>query len=333
MKSDTKIDFKLSDWDIVGHENQIEYLKSSVLKNDIAHSYLFSGEEKIGKKRIALTFIKSLMCLSDLRHCNKCISCQQIDKLIHPDVAFISSTGSIKIEAIRGIISKTNLKPFNAPYKVAIINNAENLTNEAANAFLKTLEEPPGQSVIILITKDHSLLLPTIISRLRMIRFFRVPTKDLEKLINGDKDKDLLLKIASGKTGKIFDLINDPTKIIKYENWLEQLDEILSGDKVKNLEYSTQIAKIYDSDPEEVIEMLRFWILIFRDFLDFKHKEPLFFKQNNLNFMETLNTEVIIDIIRYIGYIENKISNINSGINSKLALDLVILKIGKIKKL
>lgn len=329
---------RFSDWQILGHEAQIEYLKSNISQGDIAHAYLFTGEEQIGKKKVAVSFVKALLCKSDLKFCDKCASCTQVEKGIHPDVFILSGNEPIKIEEVRKLISTLNLKPFNSFYKIAVIDNAERLTLEAANALLKTLEEPPGQAVLILITRDSSILLKTIVSRLRIIKFFKLSNEIIEKILDSQNiaqnKKNLVLKVASGKPGRIFDLLSNPEEIEKLEHWFEEFLLLLNQDKATSLNYSFKLTKIYESEPEKVIKILNFWIIILRDLINFKvtANYKSFIKDHfKTEILEELDIYTVVDIINNINSAKEIISNPNSGFNIRLIIDLIVLKIGRLK--
>ena len=139
-------------------------------------SYLYVGPDGAGKRERAKNFAKGVNCLDarDGKPCEACTSCKKIDREIHPDVFFIQPEGAsstIGIDQVREVINKANLKPYEARSKVFIINNAHSMNEVSANAFLKTLEEPPENTVFILISRSKDLLLPTIVSRCHIVRF------------------------------------------------------------------------------------------------------------------------------------------------------------------
>ena len=126
--------------DIKGHTKQIYLLQQNVKKMRLAGAYLFTGPEAIGKSLVAKALAKALNCLENCPEgCDSCISCRKIESNQHPDVHFINKGYSqeIKIEDIRGLREEASLRPYEARYKVFIINDAHNLNDESSNAFLK----------------------------------------------------------------------------------------------------------------------------------------------------------------------------------------------------
>lgn len=174
--------------DIKGQDKPIQVIKEHMLNGRLASAYLFSGPEGVGKSLAAKTLAKAVNCLEGaVDSCDKCPSCLKIDKAQHPDVHTVDSAGSeIKIECIRQLQGEISLKPYEARKKVFIINNAHNLNVASSNAFLKTLEESPGNSLIILVSEKPSLLLKTIISRCRLLKFTPLSRPQLEKILIKD---------------------------------------------------------------------------------------------------------------------------------------------------
>ena len=185
---------------IVGQKQPIDILKKNLEKGIFPHSYLFYGSESIGKKKTAITLAKSLNCLQarPVDSCGQCISCQKIDHGNHPDFFLIepvknSSTAKeeyIRINQIRDLQKKLNFLPYEGTTKVAIIDSAEKMNLQAANAFLKTLEEPPISTVLILIVTNLYQLLPTIVSRCQRIMFNPLPSEEVKKILSKKMEID-----------------------------------------------------------------------------------------------------------------------------------------------
>ncbi len=148
-----------------------------------AHAYLFSGIEGIGKKLVALEFARMLCCpeyAGEPGH--ECGTCEKINRGAHPDVLIEAPLkGSIRIDRIRNLQAFFKYSPIEAPYRVIVIDDAHTMNRAAQNALLKTLEEPPSFGVLILITSKPSSLLPTVLSRLRKIKFAPLARSDVAK--------------------------------------------------------------------------------------------------------------------------------------------------------
>ena len=150
-------------------------LRRSLEHGRLAHAYLFTGPRGTGKVEMARTLAKALNCLKKTDDsCDQCDSCRRINEDIHPDVYWIrpeSKSRRISVDQIRAFERAAHLKSTSARVKVGIIEDADCLGMEASNAFLKTLEEPPAQTIIILLTPQPQRLLPTILSRCLRISF------------------------------------------------------------------------------------------------------------------------------------------------------------------
>ncbi|MGE5308382.1 MAG: ATP-binding protein [Deltaproteobacteria bacterium] len=173
--------------DIRGHDGIVQRLQAAAVSSTAAQAYLFYGPEGVGKFAAAKAFARALNCRGndsarsegmDRRapsglDCGVCSSCSRIDKGSHPDIHIIDEgyTGEIKIDDVRLLQQEIALRPYEARFKVFIINDAHNLNPVAGNALLKTLEETPGKSIIILVTDKPRMLLATIVSRCRRENF------------------------------------------------------------------------------------------------------------------------------------------------------------------
>ncbi len=169
-------------------------MQSALHQRHLGISYLFYGPHGIGKSFVAKQFAKSLNCeAQDTDCCDKCSSCRRINALQYPDLHWIDiqdDSENIKIEQIRTIQEAISLRPFEGKAKVFIINNCQSLTEEAANCLLKVVEEPPLDSVIMLIAASVRLVLPTIASRCQKIRFSNLRRQQADELLQKNYNVD-----------------------------------------------------------------------------------------------------------------------------------------------
>lgn len=164
-------------------------IQSDIRNSTLAGSYLFTGQEGVGKFITALNFAKAVNCAEGgADPCGRCGSCLKIEKRQHPDVYFIEpeTTGVIRIDNIRELKKQLGLRSYEAKKKVFLINDAHKLNSAAANALLKSLEEPGTESLIILVTAKPKLLFKTIISRCRTVRFHPLDREELSRLLRSD---------------------------------------------------------------------------------------------------------------------------------------------------
>ncbi len=159
--------------DIYGHEKQIALLKSAITGGRLAHAYLFHGREGIGKKAVAMAFAAAILCdRIEADGCRTCLSCKKTSHGNHPDLINVTAEGAfIKIQAIKDLLHMTAFRPLEGGRRLFIIDEADRMNQTAANALLKTLEEPSPANILVLITAKPYTLPRTILSRCQQIRF------------------------------------------------------------------------------------------------------------------------------------------------------------------
>ncbi|MHC5544554.1 DNA polymerase III subunit delta', partial [Singulisphaera rosea] len=173
-----------------GHDRVVESLRQTLAQGRFPHAFLFVGPEGIGKRTFARTLAQALLCdrapESSLDPCEVCPNCVQVKGDTHPDVVQVGrpeDKNELPIKVIRELCLDLGLKPARGGRKIAIVDDADDLNDEAANAFLKTLEEPPPGSVLILIGTSADLQLETLVSRCRVVRFDPLSESDLTDLL------------------------------------------------------------------------------------------------------------------------------------------------------
>jgi DNA polymerase-3 subunit delta' len=173
--------------DVEGHSRVIERLKRAVSRGQLPHSYLFAGPAGIGKFAAARALASRLLCdAPGSDACNACSSCLEAASETHPDLSIVRAaegTTEIKIDQVRDLRRRLRLHPARAQRKVAILDEAHNLNIAAQNAMLKTLEEPPGSVLLILVASNVAGLLPTVRSRCQRIDFFPLSNGLVEQLL------------------------------------------------------------------------------------------------------------------------------------------------------
>ena len=177
---------------IVSQERPIKILQQQIKSDRLSHAYLFTGPDAIGKRLFAKNFAKVLNC-QDVKEntefidcCDKCPSCKKIENFNHPDIGWLKpegARGSIKIEDIRQLQDALFFKPYEAKWKFYIVLDADFMTEQASNALLKTLEEPPKGSILILTTNNIHRLLDTIVSRCQIVKFSPLKLKDRQEIL------------------------------------------------------------------------------------------------------------------------------------------------------
>src|SRR3989339_1214295 len=213
---------------IFGHQIQQKKLQNDITQNNISHAYLFTGLGGIGKFTVAKNFARQINGIDG-----------QANLTIYSDIVICDDLGeSLKIEMIRNLCVSTNLSK-DLKYKIVLIKNIERMTLEAANAFLKTLEEPNSQVVFLLTTSNSSKILETIISRVRVLQFQPLNQSELCNFADsvttvGDKNKlDQYIFWSAGRPAKLYKLIFDSEYSDFYEEMVKVLEQFF-----KNLEFN-----------------------------------------------------------------------------------------------
>lgn len=293
---------------VIGHQKQWQFLKQSVKLGKFSHAYLFSGQDKLGKRTIAYEFIK-LFFGSDLTK-------------PHPDFIFIEPTEKeIQIKQIRDLNWRLSLKPFSAPLKAVIIDQAHLMNTEAQSCLLKTLEEPRGETLLILISEYPEFLFPTIRSRTEIIKFYPVSKKEIEDYLEKqgvDKEKiRVLSQVSQGKPGVAIDFLNQPQKLKEREGLLNEIVKLTKSDLDFRFQYVKELSKIGD-----LKSVLDIWLFYFR--------EVLISSLNRINtdkgrLSGSSQLHKIKNILEKIQSTNFLISTTN--VNKRLALEILILEL------
>ncbi len=200
--------------DIEGHERPVTILKRALANATLAHAYLFSGEPGIGKKMTAIALAAAVNCrdAGPDGACGECPSCRKVAAGGHPDIHLLAAGGEeIKIDQIRQVQADLALKPFEGKKKILIVDGAESMNAASANAFLKTLEEPPGEALIVLVSSLPQSLLPTIRSRCQELRFLPLPRHTLASALMrrrgfAEGDAWFIAALAQGSMGRALEM-------------------------------------------------------------------------------------------------------------------------------
>ena len=224
--------------EIIGQDKAITFLKRIIAGDTIAPAYLFTGIQGIGKTTTAMAFALLINCMDpvDGNGCKRCSSCKKIIDGNHPDLIIIEpdkDKKGIGINQIREINRHLAFSPALERYRIITVDPAEKMTDEAANAFLKTLEEPPPHNIFILNVRDPGELLPTIISRCQKVPFKPLPTEAvvnwLIKEENMDKEKaKIIAKLSEGSLGKAMKLCKEDLFTHRI-SWVSILNSVINN--------------------------------------------------------------------------------------------------------
>ena len=333
---------------IIGHDLQKNLLRRAIAEERVSHSYLFSGLDGVGKRLVALGFAKILNCLtlvsttdvdSNKAGCD-CHSCRKIDKGIHPDVFVIEYKGlrDIKVDQIReDVEDRLYFKPFEGRYKVAIVDEADRMSHSAQNAFLKTLEEPPDESIIILLTSSPQSLLPTIRSRCQSLRFEGIPIELIVEELKtrrglSSEESTMIAFLSEGSLGRALNLDD---KILSDRN------ELISRLSRVETDFASSVLGVVESilrgssndDNEKLKIYLEFILLWLRDLISVKIglDEDLLMNKHLISVSREYagrhSLEKILEKLNFAEQVSNSILRLNA--NKQIALENLVLKIAE----
>ncbi|MCF6462382.1 DNA polymerase III subunit delta' [Clostridium sp. Cult1] len=320
---------------IIGHQRIIENLRNSIEKGYISHCYLFEGEESLGKKKVALALAKTLLCKEqDLEPCNRCNSCLKFDNWNHPDLKLIEpEKGIIKKKVIDDLIKHINIAPYESKRRIIIIDDSHEMRMEGQNALLKTLEEPPSYINIILITSNSNNLIPTILSRCQIIKFYPVENEKIVKLLSTKYDKTIeeanfIANFTKGSVGKSITLCQSEDFFKKRNEIIDIIHSIIKGDKARIFNSIDFFIKNKE-DYEEILDIILYW---FRDIMIYKQvgDSSLIINRDKIPLLSDvsyLNIERINDIIDNI--VDTK-QNIDRNVNYQLAIETMFLEMQEV---
>jgi len=318
---------------VVGQDDIKHSLINSINLNNVSHCYVFEGPKDMGKLNLALIFAQSLFCRDfNGEPCESCNNCKKVNSLNHPDLHILDLVQkSIKREDVDELIENIYKKPYEGYRKVYIINNADLMTVQAANTFLKTLEEPPKDTVIILLTTNINLLLPTIVSRSQVIKFKKISIKEIKEFLiknyKADEQKaSVISNYSKGILNKAVNIINEKDDILnRREEIINIFNKIIKSDE----EIIFSLESYFEEKKDNIDEMLEIFMLWIRD---------ITFVRNNIQNL-VINTDYM-DLLNEHSKLFNKISgdglinylqgvsdNIKSNVNYKLIIDKMLLRI------
>jgi len=253
---------------IRGHAIPVRILGNMVTTRQIPHAFIFAGIEGIGKRTTAFSFAKALNCCEmPGDFCDRCPSCRKIEKMVHPDLVCVAPEKNvIRIEQVRALQQEIAFAPLEGKKRVVIIDQADRLNRQAANCLLKTLEEPPEDTVLILLAQSTAALLPTVVSRCQKISFAPLGSQDIVHiLVHNDIAKDEAERIAANARGSIQKarFLHESGFISMRQETAAALSRISSGD----CEALFTLTGLGRSDTPERAFLLEFLITWYRDML------------------------------------------------------------------
>jgi DNA polymerase III subunit delta' len=315
---------------ILGQDSSIAVLRRTIATGKIAHAYLFDGVDGCGKKKTALAFVEAVFCGKGEEGCGECPSCRKIAALQHPDLHLVEPDGAfIKIDQIRELQRDLALRPFEAPKKACIIDAADRLNPAAGNALLKTLEEPPGNALLILLTANAGGLLPTVLSRCQRLHFAPLPESVIAALL-GERGTDpetarLIAALAGGSMGKAL-AVGEEAALHGRKRFLERVHALSLAEIAPLFDFAEELA----GDKENVPELLDLLTAFLRDVLLIHggSREIV-----NCDLLPLLEVEAARcsgeQIMERLGHVAEARRALQCNVNPRLALEVMFMRLAE----
>jgi DNA polymerase III subunit delta' len=315
---------------VVGQEYAIQTFNNALDKDKISHAYIISGPDGVGKSNFALSMAAAILCKGEKRPCNKCSSCTKIEHKNHPDLRILENKGkTIGVDDIRNLIDEIYTKPYEGDKKIAIIKEAHSITLYGQNAILKTLEEPPGHTVIIMLTENINAILETIKSRCQIISLGRV---SIDKIKNFLKDRGieddkagLAAEFSDGIVGNALKALDEKFLNLKKEV-IERAQRIVRSDAMEAFELVDFFIK-NKNDIDEILDILTIW---FRDIMLLKlvkNEKLIINKDCHEMLVEESHLLSYNKLDKIISIINDTKEKLRQYSNFQLTMEVMILKI------
>lgn len=319
--------------EIQGQEKAIHILQRALQNNHIAHAYLFTGPEGVGKKMTALALAQYLNCEAPLAHtlqsCGRCPSCIQAAAGSHPDIMLLEPDGaSIKIEQIRNLLSKVSLRNYESAYKVAILNDAHLMTEQAANCLLKTLEEPTDNTVFLLVTSQVQNLPITILSRCQQVQFQLLPSTLIQDILQQlyparQAQIGLVAALSKGSVHTAEELLANEELAAARQDFYQLLTRLAAATPAQIISW----CEPWDKNKKMVKTLLELGQLWYHDILLGSTANQWALMMNQ-DYLAALKGQQIApqQLLRILEYFHTGMAQLESNASPRLVLEIVLLK-------
>jgi DNA polymerase-3 subunit delta' len=319
---------------LVGNERIKKLLRRAVAEGRVGQGLIFAGQRGVGKHQFALALAQAVNCQNprDGDACGDCLSCRKISSSEHPDVHTISPDGQfIKIGQMREMSEEAQYRPYEGRRRVYIIDNAERLREEAANSILKTLEEPPESSLILLVTSKPYALLETIRSRCQMLSFAPLTSDELEAHLKANfkrplEETRMLARLARGSIGRTLE-IDLGVYREKRATMLELIETLaITRDMVKLLSAAEHLGRKLEKDEfENHLDVL---MVLLADLFHLKLGEPADSLTNSdiaARLERTAEAVRLEQITEWVDRVEQVLQSMTRNVNRQLAMEAMLM--------
>ncbi len=268
-------------WEMIGHEWAVDLLRGHIATSGLRQAYLFVGPDGIGKRTLALRMAQALACQSPPEpggYCGACRACRLMARAEFPDLHVVelrSGESQIAIDQMRELQHSLSLAPFEGQWRVAVLLDLQAASDEAQNALLKTLEEPPPQVVLLVTARSAEAILPTIVSRCEVIPLRGLPNsvlcQELERRGAEPEAARLIAALSGGRPGVGLELYADADRLVKRRQTLDDLSRLLPATRVERFLYVDGLVGRkspkgdLDDKRRRAVGLLETWLSLWRD--------------------------------------------------------------------
>jgi DNA polymerase III subunit delta' len=329
-------------WQIIGQGRAVSLLQQSLKAGRLAHAYLLTGPQHIGKMTLALKLAQALNCEAEEKPCLECTACKKIAAGTHADVQVIGLLQKendtefkvITIEQVRDVLHMANLPPFEGKNKVFIFDGAELLSPDAADCLLKTLEEPEARVTFIFLTTNDRLLMPTVVSRCQRLELTPLPIQEeVAALVSGgnitQERARLLAGLSHGCPGWALAASQDESALQRRTAEINRIAGVINDDVTGRFDYAGQLAAGFSKDRGAVYEALERWQDYWRDLLLVRlgSEATVTNIDRKQELADTAGGYSLTQIKDFIEGIRRTAEMLRQNVNTRLALEVLMLDI------
>ena len=340
----------------VGHDKAVKTLTRAIDSDRIAHAYLIAGPPQIGKMTLAMDIARAVNCVADEqpnmfgetepKPCNTCGPCDRITRGLHTDVRVVTlgqdSRGRtqtlISIDQVREVQREASLRPSEGKYRVFIFDRAEYLSQGAATALLKTLEEPPDQVIFILAATDSDRLLPTISSRCQTYRLRPIRQSVIAEHLKSqyeaeEEATEEIARLSEGRIGWAISTVADPSVLEAIEEKVTTVESVVRAGLETRFEYAEKLARAFGRDRDAVRDELVIWLEWWRDMMIVKAGLPRYVKHlARLDTFQAGAAKITVEeVAKAVSAVEETSRWLDRNANARLALDNMMLAMPRIR--
>jgi len=328
-------------FNLQGHEAAVRTFQNALSGDRLHHAYLLTGPAHVGKLRLVMQVAQAVNCTDpDTVPCGVCNACTRIAAGLHADVRIIAvdpeaaegPRTAIGIEAIRDLIGSAHLRPYEGRTRVFIISEADRMTNDAANALLKVLEEPPPNNLMLLLASDGDGVLPTITSRCQQLGMRPLPVADVAEflIVNhgvGEEQADVIARLSRGCLGWAIDAAHEPATLAGVHQRLERIADVVEDGLEGRFNYADELARRFQRNRAAGREELFLWLRWLRDILLIQQGRDD--TMVNVSWRDTLQRQAAgltpADAVRWLHLVTESIEVLDCNANPRLALEVMML--------